>query len=131
MRGRRRSFGRDRAGAAAVEFAIVAPLIFASVLGAFETGRALYVRNHLSEAAAAGARQAIISGTSNNSAIEAAIRAKFKSARQSALTVNQTTEVIGGRNFKKIELVYDHDFVVKFGRAMSGLTVTVERYAPG
>lgn len=131
MRRRFNSLRRDANGATAVEFAIIAPLIFMSVLGTFETGRALYVRNHLNEAAAAGARQAIISGNSNNSAIEAAVRAKFKSARQSALAVNQTNEVIGGRNFKKIEIVYNHDFIVKFGRGLSGLTLTTERFAPG
>jgi Flp pilus assembly protein TadG len=131
MRRRFHGVWRDRSGATAVEFAIIAPLIFMSVLGTFETGRALYVRNHMNEAAAAGARQAIISGNSNNSAIEAAIRAKFKSARQADLTVNQTNEVIGGRNFKKIELVYSHDFIVNFGRGLSGLTFTAERYAPG
>lgn len=130
MRGRLNTFRRDRKGATAVEFAIVAPLIFLSVLGTFETGRALYVRNHLSEAIATGARQAIISGATNTTAIETAIRAKFHSNEQSKFVVNQTNQTIGGRVFKKIEIVYNHSYIIHFGGLFHGLTFTMDRYVP-
>ena len=54
----------DRRGAAAVEFAIVAPLFFMLVVGCIEFGRALMVQQVLTNASRVGARQAItLSGT--------------------------------------------------------------------
>lgn len=119
----------NEAGATAVEFAIVCPLIFATVLGTFETGRALYVRNHISEAAAAGAR-AVITSENDAAAIEAAVRARFKSAQQSLLDVNLTDETFSGADFKKIEVIYNHDFIIHLGDGLSGITLTITRYAP-
>lgn len=129
-RQRLRAFAGERAGATAVEFAIVAPLIFASVLGTFETGRALFARNHASEACAAGARAVTLTGAADESAIEAAVRAKFSADLQDEVVVNLSDETIAGGDFKKIEVVYDHDFIVNFGGGYSGVTFTITRYAP-
>jgi Flp pilus assembly protein TadG len=123
------AFLRCIGGAAAVEFAIICPLIIMGSLGVFETGRALYVRNHVDQACAAGARAVAVSGATSDSAIEAAVRAEFSADRQDEFEVNLTNETIAGRAFKKIEVVYEHDYVVKFGRHLSGLTLTVSRYA--
>lgn len=51
-----------RRGAAAVEFAITAPLLFLVVFGIIETGRALMVQHLLTNAARDGARTAILAG---------------------------------------------------------------------
>ncbi len=48
--------GRDRKGAAAVEFAIVLPLFLLLVVGALDVGRAVMVQHKLAEAARAGCR---------------------------------------------------------------------------
>ena len=56
---RNRPQGAKRCGAAAVEFAIVAPLFFMLVVGCIEFGRALMVQQILTNASRVGARQAI------------------------------------------------------------------------
>ncbi len=56
-----RIHGRRR-GVAAVEFALVAPLLFLLVFGMMEVGRGLMVQQLLSNAARDGARSAILEG---------------------------------------------------------------------
>lgn len=53
---------RARAGAAVVEFAVVAPLLFLLVLGIIEFGRTLMVQEILTNAAREGARRAVLPG---------------------------------------------------------------------
>ena len=53
---------KPRRGAAAVEFAIVAPVLFAVVLGIIEVGRGLMVIHLLNNAARAGCRVGVIEG---------------------------------------------------------------------
>jgi Flp pilus assembly protein TadG len=56
MRRRLRGFRRDDRGAAAVEFALIAVPFLLLILGGFEFGRLLWIRNALAETAIAGAR---------------------------------------------------------------------------
>lgn len=51
-----------RRGAAAVEFALVAPIFFMLVLGMVEIGRAVMVRQVLTNASREGARRAVLDG---------------------------------------------------------------------
>ncbi len=51
---------RNRQGAAAVEFAIVAPVFFLMVFGMIEFGRAIMVKQVMTNAARDGARLAIL-----------------------------------------------------------------------
>ena len=63
---------RTRRGAAAVEFACVAPLLFVVILGIIEFGRAMMVSELLNNAARNGARTGALTG-SDNSAITSAV----------------------------------------------------------
>lgn len=63
----------DRRGAAAVEFAVVAPLFFLLLAGIIEFGQAFHIEHALSSAARRGARSAILEGATNG-AIESKIR---------------------------------------------------------
>jgi Flp pilus assembly protein TadG len=56
--------GRRRKGAATVEFALVAPVLFLTVLGVFEIQRAFMVIHGLNEAARQGCRAAVTPWTS-------------------------------------------------------------------
>jgi Flp pilus assembly protein TadG len=58
-----RSCRRDRRGAAAVEFAIVAPVFFLMILGMIEMGRAVMVQQIITNASREGARLAVLPGT--------------------------------------------------------------------
>lgn len=121
-----RAFGRDRNGAQAVEFAIIAPILFAFIFGTFEIGRLMYEQNRVAGAAAAGARAVTLYGGDDTSNIEAAINAKLPYTAAVALT--DTT--FGTQTFKKIEVTYDFDFLIKFNKNWSGVTITATRYAP-
>lgn len=52
--------GRGRRGAAAVEFAVVAPLLFLVIFGIIEFGRMMMVQQILTNASREGARRAIL-----------------------------------------------------------------------
>ncbi len=58
-----------RRGAAAVEFAVVVPVLLLLVFGIFEAGRLLMVEQTLSNAARAGAREASLSGTTTTTVL--------------------------------------------------------------
>ena len=47
-------------GQALVEMAIILPLLLLLVMGIFEFGRAMYIKNTLTQAARAGARTAVV-----------------------------------------------------------------------
>jgi Flp pilus assembly protein TadG len=61
-----------RRGAAAVEFAIVAPLLFAIVFGLVEFGRALMVEQALVSAAREACRVAVLAGTTRQDVVDRA-----------------------------------------------------------
>lgn len=63
-RGARLRAGK-RSGAAAVEFALVAPVLFLIVFGAVEFGRAIMVLDLLSHAARSGCRVGVLPGNGN------------------------------------------------------------------
>jgi Flp pilus assembly protein TadG len=62
-----------RRAAAAVEFAVVAPVFFLVVLGLIEMGRACMVAEQLTEAARRGCRQGVIEGTTSAAIEQAAL----------------------------------------------------------
>jgi Flp pilus assembly protein TadG len=68
----RRSTTSSRLGAAATEFAIVAPLFILLVIGMIELGRGLMVQQVLINASRVGARQAITMGATS-SEVQAAV----------------------------------------------------------
>jgi Flp pilus assembly protein TadG len=63
----RRLCRRNRRGAAAVEFAVVAPVFFAFTLGMIEVGRGVMVQQILTTASREGARQAVLDGATQGS----------------------------------------------------------------
>lgn len=67
---RRRWRGRRR-GAAAVEFAVVAPILFLLTLATVEFGRAMLVQQVMTNASRAGAREASLPNATESSVITA------------------------------------------------------------
>lgn len=121
-----RAFSRDRSGAQAVEFAIIAPVLFAFIFGIFEVGRLTYEQNRVAAAAAAGARAVSLYGGDDETHIEAAINSKLPYTAD--IDLSDTT--FGGQAFKQIVITYDFDFLIKFAPGMNGVTITATRYAP-
>lgn len=60
----------DRTGAAALEFAIVAPLLLLIVFGIVEFGRMIMVQQILTNASREGARRAVIENVSNAEVVD-------------------------------------------------------------
>jgi Flp pilus assembly protein TadG len=82
---------RPRRAAAVVEFAVVAPLLFALVLGIIEFGRAMMVLELLNNAARAGCGAGVLSGSSNtdvNSAITTALTGSGVNSPSTTIDVN-------------------------------------------
>ncbi len=63
MRRVRRGMRRDERGAAAVEFALVVPLLLLLLWGIVDIGRAFYTLNNLASAVREGARSAAVMST--------------------------------------------------------------------
>ena len=126
----KQSFDKDRRGAAAIEFAIVAPVLFAMLFGVFEIGRLMYEQSKAAAAASAGARAAAIYGANDDDSIEAAIEARYSAADIDKLEVTISDETFGAQAFRRIDVVYDFDFLIRFSDAWSGVTITETRYAP-
>jgi Flp pilus assembly protein TadG len=120
-----RCFAREADGAQAVEFAIIAPILLASMFGVFEVGRMMYEQNRVAAAAAAGARAVAVYGADDEPNIEAAINARLPYAA----TIDLADVTFGAQSFKKIEVTYDFDFLIKFRPQWSGVTITATRYA--
>jgi Flp pilus assembly protein TadG len=69
----RRSYrrrGSPRAGAAAVEFALVAPLFLLLLAGIIEFGQAFRIEHALCNAARRGARSAVVDGAMNSQVVQ-------------------------------------------------------------
>jgi len=61
-----RSCRRNRRGAAAVEFAVVSPVLFLLIFGMIEFGRMVMVQQIITNAAREGARKAVVDDSTTN-----------------------------------------------------------------
>ena len=61
---------KDRRGAAAVEFAIIAPVFFLLILGMIEIGRGVMVQQIITNASREGARLAVLPGTTSQEVVD-------------------------------------------------------------
>ena len=86
-----RSCRRDRRGAAAVEFAIVAPVFFLMILGMIEIGRGVMVQQVITNASREGARLAVLPG-STSSEVTARVNGVLEAAGISGATVQITDD---------------------------------------
>ena len=92
VRATMRGFRRDTRAAAMVEFAIVAPLLFALIFGIIDFGRVFFLYNNLTNAAREGARIAAVltNVVTNDSRVISATRARINEAAGATATVTVT-----------------------------------------
>ena len=81
----------ERLGAAAVEFAIVAPFLLLMLIGMIEFGRALMVQQTLTTAAREGAREAALPGATVSS-VEDVATSMLTSSEGATVTVSPDPE---------------------------------------
>ncbi len=92
-----RRFHRERDGAAMVEFAIIAPLLFVLIFGIIDFGRVFFLYNNLTNAAREGARlgavldPTVAAGT-RTTQIQALVRSRINddSTRKANATITVT-----------------------------------------
>lgn len=84
--------GRQRRGAALVEFAMVAPIFFLFMVGAIEFGRAIMVQEVLTDASREGARVGILDGSQTSDVTAAA------NSYLTAMNVSGTTVTVSPQN---------------------------------
>ena len=77
---------RNRRGAAAVEFALVAPIFFLMIFGMIEFGRMVMVQQVITNSSREGARIAVLDGTAGAEVVTA-VENYLDSARVSGATV--------------------------------------------
>ncbi len=86
----------QRKGVTAVEFAFVAPIIFALFIGAIEITRLNFIRNSAANAAYEGARKAVTPGSTSNDARDEALRLlnMLRVGNGATATVTMTTSTV-------------------------------------
>jgi Flp pilus assembly protein TadG len=84
-----RLFRLQRRGAAAVEFAIVAPLFFLLVMGMIEYGRMVMVQQVITNASREGARRAVLDGATTT-AVQSTVTSYMTSSSISGATITVT-----------------------------------------
>ena len=75
-------------GVSAVEFALVAPVLLMTLLGAVDFGRLFYLRQGLECAAQAGARYYVLNTTAASSVVTAYVQSKVPGVSGSSVTVD-------------------------------------------
>lgn len=126
-----RHFGAHKGGSPALEFAFIAPLFFAILFGTFELGRGLHERSRLGAAAAIATRTISLDPGASSGQVKNDITAKLDHIDANKLTIKiGSTQTIAGQDFKEIDIEYDFDFLIKFGRHLDGFTLKTTRFAP-
>ena len=91
----RSRFGRDEAGASAVEFALIAPVLFMLCLGTFQFGITINNYLELTDGVRAGGRQFAISRSSTTPYSVSVALVKSSAANLTAGSITVTTSVNG------------------------------------
>jgi hypothetical protein len=87
-----------RRGAAAVEFAIIAPLFFMLIFGIVEFGRALMVQQMLTNASREGARQAVVESATADE-VKTLVTTSLTNAGITGATTTVTPEILESVGF--------------------------------
>jgi Flp pilus assembly protein TadG len=111
---------RDDRGAAAVEFALVLPLLLLILFGIIEFGRAWSVKQTLTDAAREGARIAVVSERFNltTAQLEDSVRRTVtRAAETNALAVDKLVinPQVGGAPGTAAHVALTYDYVPLFG----------------
>lgn len=125
-----RLFARCRRGASAVEFGILAPVLFAMLLGVEEVGRALWIRSALQFAVEETARYALANTSASDSTLQsyAAAKATDVSGVSSAnFTISSPTS--GGYTYKLIVGTYAFEPLAATV-PLPAVTITVQSRVP-
>ncbi len=118
-----------RKGATALEFAFVAPAMFALILGIFEVGRALMVMHLLSDVARDSARYAAVTEGTNKSTTNIQTYATNRLAGYGITTVNTPVVIVNDSSATDLSTSAgpaQQSGSSNFGKYTNGTEVTVQ-----
>ena len=121
----------DRRGTPALEFALVAPLFFATVFATFELGRAFYNHNRVAGAVSLAARTAFVVSEDKAEAAMAAITDTLWNVDPEDLLVEFKAIEYVGRDMTEISITLEHDFLIQFTKSFTGMTLNSVAYVDG
>jgi Flp pilus assembly protein TadG len=123
-----RRFRKDEKGAAMVEFAIVAGLVFIPLMfGVIEFGRLIWAKNMVTSAAREGVRYAIVHGSSSGATFDSAAVANYVIGRTQISPIKVSTTWTGAKDPQdtvRVTVRYDYVPVVKVPGLVTTKTVT-------
>jgi Flp pilus assembly protein TadG len=136
MKGSKRSFRRQE-GAAAVEFAIVASLLFMLIFGIIDFGFAFHAWNNTANAAREGARRAAVDNSTASIIARTQQAARTLDATKLTISVECSTNdgvTFGGcaagssweeGDIIRVNVDYAYDLITPFGSFVPGLGPTM------
>jgi Flp pilus assembly protein TadG len=120
---------RDLRGATAVEFALVAPILFAIIFGTIDLGRYAWTLSTIQNAADEAARQGGVRGYTATQAQTVAQNNLF-SQSVGDFTVAATFPAIAGVNYLQVQITHTYDFMFPISIFQSSGTMTVTSQFP-
>jgi hypothetical protein len=129
MSGKWRAPLRDKSGAAAIEFSIVAPVMLLMMFGIWNAGVMLFAQNGIRSAVESGARHATIFPRPTQAQINQRVQAGYYGPHMG--TINGPTFVYGVQNgtpIVTISMSYTHETALPF-LSLPPVTLSHERTA--
>lgn len=110
-----RRFAGDRQGATILEFAIIAPILIAMLIGIFNLGYAMYCGAAVRNAIQRSSRALILTPTTTAATISTAAQALLVDVPVNNLAVTVTTETVTSTmQIKRVTWTYDYALWVPF-----------------
>jgi len=111
----RQGFARQTSGAAALEFAIVAPVLIAMLIGIFNLGYAMYCGAAVRNAVQRASRVLVMTPTTTGATISASAQALLVNVPVNDLNVSVTTETVSSTvQVERVSWTYHYVLSVPF-----------------
>lgn len=91
---------RDESGAAAVEFAIVAPIAVMMILGALECGRVMFLLNDMQASLSTAAREWMVHPDASSNQVKQIFCERAVVVDCDATTISVTSETVNGQAWR-------------------------------
>ena len=127
----KRSAEEKRSGAAAVEFAIILPVLLVIVMGLIDFAMALYTQNTLQFAVERAARYAIVNQSDATTAFESQVTTHLAGIlADSDVTITVTADSADGMEFVTIDAIKPYTFSLPFVSFLGSITVSGNTRVP-
>ena len=120
---------RCERGVAAIEFAVVGVVLIALTIGAFEFGRALFVKHQLSLLADEASRTVMLNPGVSDASLQTTAESDFTAGDPAALAVTLSQETVRGTTYRVVQMDYPITLLVP-NLVTNSITVSVTRRIP-